>query len=92
MRKILFRGKNDKGEYKMNNKRRKILDEIHDNLVVLHEALDETRDEEECCKDNIPENLQYSERYQKAENAVEALENAISSIEEAIIYIEDAIT
>lgn len=41
-------------------------------------------------EDNIPENLQSSERYERAEAAVDALYSAVSSLEEALDYIEEA--
>lgn len=47
-------------------------------------------DEEEEYKDNMPENLQSSERYEKAEAAVDALGSAVSSLEEVLDYIEEA--
>ena len=60
-----------------------IISEAKDRLEMLH-------DEEEEYMENIPENLQSSERYEKAEAAVSALESAISSLEEALDYIEEA--
>lgn len=48
------------------------------------------RDEEQDCLDNMPENLEYSDRYEKMENAVDKLEDAISSIEEARDALEEA--
>ena len=46
-------------------------------------------DEEEY-RDNIPENLQSSERYEQAEAACDAMQEALDQIEEAISNIENA--
>ena len=74
----------------MNKERRKTLQELYDIIVEAKDNLDAVRDEEEEYKDNIPENLQGSERYERAEAAVDALESAVSSLEEALDYIEEA--
>lgn len=74
----------------MNNLRRKTLQDLYNIITDAKDNLDEVRDEEECYKDNMPENLQNSERYEKAEAAVDALENAICSLEEALDSIEEA--
>lgn len=74
----------------MNNLRRKTLQDLYNIIADAKDNLDEVRDEEECYKDNMPENLQNSERYEKAEAAVDALENAICSLEEALDSIEEA--
>lgn len=74
----------------MNNLRRKTLQNLYDIIANAKDNLDEVRDEEECYKDNIPENLQGSERYERAEEAVDALESAICSLEEALDSIEEA--
>lgn len=74
----------------MNKQRRKTLQELYDIIVEAKDNLDEVRDEEECYKDNMPENLQNSERYERACETVEALESALSSLEEALDYIEEA--
>lgn len=47
-------------------------------------------DEEGDCLDNIPENLQTSERYEAIERAVDNLEEAVSQIETAQERIEEA--
>ena len=61
---------------------------------VLREAKDGIemlREEEDECRDNMPENLCESERYQHSEECSEAMDSAIASIEEAIEYIDTII-
>lgn len=72
----------------MNIGRRKQIEEVVDkidNLKSLAEEIKEDidliKDEEEEYLENIPENLQSSERYEKAETAVENLNNAYEEIE-----------
>lgn len=74
----------------MNKIRRKELQEIYEIISEAKERLETVHDEEEESKDNIPENLQCSERYEIAEAAVDALDYAVSSLEEALDYIEEA--
>ena len=74
----------------MNRERRKSLQEIADTLAELQEQLENLKYEEEEYRDNMPENLQASERYEKAETAVDAMESAAYSVSEAISYIETA--
>ena len=47
-------------------------------------------EEEQDCLDNLPENLQSSERYEKMEEAVSLLESAAEEIESASDRIRDA--
>lgn len=47
-------------------------------------------EEEQDCLDNLPENLQGSERYEKMEEAVSLLESAAEEIESASDRIRDA--
>lgn len=74
----------------MNKQRRKELDIIARELNDIKERLEALRDEEQDYYDNMPENLQGSERGEKAEVAIESLEEAASSIEDAISSIEEA--
>lgn len=74
----------------MNKQRRKALNELYDRLTELYDLLEEIKDEEECYKDNMPENLQNSERYEIAENACDNMDEAIAAISEALDYIECA--
>lgn len=74
----------------MNKQRRKTLNELYEKLAELRDILDEIKDEEEAYRDNIPENLQGSERYEKAEEACDNLDYALSSLEEVLEYIESA--
>lgn len=74
----------------MNNTRRKSLTDIKDRIESLKSDLETLLEEENDYLDNIPENMQGGERYEKAENAVSSLENAVSSLEEAMDDIESA--
>lgn len=74
----------------MNKARRKELEELYDIIYEAKDRLEMLHDEEEEYRDNIPENLQGSERYERAEEAVDALDSAMSSLEEALNYIETA--
>jgi hypothetical protein len=46
--------------------------------------------EEEEYRDNMPENLQGSERYETADTACDNLQSAIDSLEEAFEYLNEA--
>lgn len=79
----------------MNKNRRKAIADIvtkveeivadtREKLEELQTSIESVRDEEQDYLDNIPENLQGSERYETAEQAVDNLDSAASSIEELI--------
>ena len=74
----------------MNKERRKELQKLYDIIADAKDNLDILRDEEEEYKENIPENLQGSQRYETAEAAVDAITFAVSSLEEALDQIEEA--
>ena len=63
----------------MNKVRRKELQELYDIISEAKDRLEMLYDEEEEYKDNMPENLQSSERYERAEAAVDALDCRILS-------------
>ena len=75
----------------MNRSRRSYLQQAS---VLLDGAIDIIRtakDDEQECLDNLPENLQNSERYETMETAIDSLEEAIEKIEEAKGHIGDAV-
>lgn len=74
----------------MNRMRRKEIESIMDALEAVRMRVDEVNEEEADYRDNIPENLQGSERYEKADDAVSNLEEALECIENALEYLEDA--
>lgn len=75
----------------MNKIRRKNPQSIIDQLEELKSSLEELQSEEEEYRDNMPENLQSSERYELADAACDNLYDAVSSLEESISSIESAI-
>lgn len=74
----------------MNRIRRKSLQGIIDLLEELKGSLEELQEGEEDYRDNMPENLCGSERYEKAEEAISNIEDAVSSLEDVICSIEAA--
>lgn len=75
----------------MNKSRRKSLQLIFDEITELKDKLEIILDEEECYRDNIPENLQASERYEKAEAATEKIYEAVSYLENAAYELDEII-
>ena len=72
----------------MNNSRRKRINQLSEQLSSLTDDLNEILeneilDEESEYRDNIPENMCESERYEQSDSDCDSLSNAIDSINEA---------
>ena len=74
----------------MNRIRRKALAEIQAKIEELQNDLQVLLEEEEEYRDNMPENLQGSERYEKADTACDNISSAVDSLQECIDYIMEA--
>lgn len=74
----------------MNNARRKEINRVVGTLQEALAELESLRDEEQDYFDNMPENLQGSERGSAAEQAASNLSEACSGIEEAISSAESS--
>lgn len=72
----------------MNNARRTAISGLMEMLQDLLSDLEVIKDHEEETLDNIPENLQGTERYLICESAVDNLNGAYDSIQEALEYLE----
>lgn len=73
----------------MNNQRRKKIREINSTLTELMNRLEEIKSEEEETLDNMPENLQCSERAMASEEAIAILEGALDNFTEANERLEE---
>ena len=74
----------------MNKARRKALDEVISKIEEAKELLENLQAEEEEYRDNMPESLQGSERYEEADAAVDNMSSAVDALDEAISSIESA--
>jgi hypothetical protein len=74
----------------MNNERRKAIAAIADQLSELRETIELIRDDEQEAYDNLPESLQYSERGERMQTAIDALTNAASELEYVTSYLSEA--
>lgn len=68
----------------MNAARRKRINQSIESIIKEAEKVESIMEEEQEALDNIPENLQGSERY-------EAMEEAISNLEVVINYLDEAL-
>ncbi|WP_086348502.1 hypothetical protein [Candidatus Enterococcus clewellii] len=68
----------------MNLRRKREIEKIQNEMQELLERLEEIQEEEEEYRDNMPENLQESFRYEESEEASGNLDDAYSEIESAI--------
>ena len=75
----------------MNKIRRKDLREITDQRVTLQDLLQELQEQEEEYRDNMPENLRGSEKYERADEACCYLSDAYDGLQDAIDNITAAI-
>jgi len=74
----------------MNKERRKQLDELASKINEVKDELESIMKDEEEYRDNMPENLQGSERYEMADTACYEMQSALDSLDEAISSIEEA--
>lgn len=74
----------------MNKQRRIRLREAGSYLARAIQLVSRVKDEEQDALDNIPENLQNSERYTNMEDAIDKLEEAIDNMEQAAESIDNA--
>lgn len=75
----------------MNKQRRLNLKEASSYLEKALQIVSRAKDEEQDSLDNLPENLQDSDRCTIMENAIDALEDAINNIEQASESINNAL-
>ena len=75
----------------MNKERRKSLREIQSKLDRLGQDLEALKEEEEEYRDNMPENLQESERYQRADEVCDLLQEALENLDNAYQQFEEAV-
>lgn len=71
----------------MNKQRRR---EIAEEIRKIERVVSSILADEEFAFDNMPENLQYSERGDASQEAQDNLSSAVDSLEEAISYLEEA--
>ena len=64
----------------MNNKRREKISDLMEELSTPKDRLETIREEEDDARDNMPESLQNSERYEQSEEASESMEFRRGSI------------
>ena len=74
----------------MNKTRRKQIDDVIAGLQELQETVETIMNDEEEYRDNIPENLQGSERYEAAESACDYLQEAYDGIDTVVSTLEEA--
>lgn len=80
------------GRFYINNNRRDILKRASNLLSTASGLVSTALDGEEDALDNMPENLQGSERYEKIEATVDLLNDASECIDAAIEKINEAAT
>lgn len=75
----------------MDNKRRSRLRDAVSMLSNATFIVEAVCDKEQDCLGNYPENLQYTQRFERTELAVDSLNDALEKLEEAKEYIQTAI-
>ena len=74
----------------MNKARRAALEKIATGIQQLIDELETLREEEEEYRDNMPENMQVSDKYVNAEEAISNMSDAADCLESAVSSIESA--
>lgn len=68
----------------MNKARRKRISDAIEKLEKIMAEFEDIRDDEQDCFDNLPESLQYSERGETMEEAIDVLDTVLDNINDAI--------
>lgn len=75
----------------MNDKRRAKLRIALDLIRRAEAVIDTVIDEEQQCLDNLPENLEGGDRWNKMEDAIDAMDDIRNALGEACKCIDDVI-
>lgn len=75
----------------MNKDRRARIQALIDKLYDIQSDIDFIKEEEQEYYDNMPESIQYGEKGDKAQEAIDNLDYAYSQIDEVIEYLEEAL-
>ena len=70
----------------------KLREDVSQLIGEAREAIEEVSSEEQEAYDNLPENLQYSEKGENMERCVEALDEMVSFLEDDWDELNDAIS
>ena len=68
----------------MNNARRKEIEKITVDLEAIKELIEALQEEEQDAFDNLPESIQYGERGDKMQSAIDNLEYAADNIQDCL--------
>lgn len=74
----------------MNKERRKALSEAMELLEQAKDIVETCCSEEEEYRDNMPDNLVGSDRYETAEAAIDCMNEALEQLEDVVWKIEEA--
>lgn len=75
----------------INKSQKSVLKNVQSSLSMSLDTLKSVRFDAEYSLSNYPENLQSSQKYEEAENALDELDDAIDSVSEAIKSLDNAI-
>jgi len=74
----------------MNNDRRKRIQAIMDDLTAIMDRIEEIKDEEQQYADDMPDNLQDSQKHETAEETASLIGDAYDQAQEAHSTLESA--
>lgn len=74
----------------MNKTRRTALEKVSHQISELKDELESLMNEEEEYRDNMPDNLIGSEKYERADEVCSMLNDAVSQLDDAISNIDSA--
>lgn len=73
----------------MNKARRERIQEVADNLNSIVSVVEQIKEEEDEYRDNMPENLQTSEKYEYSEECSDKMDDVITSLNEQIEILQE---
>jgi hypothetical protein len=76
----------------MNKNRRKRIADLRERIDIIKNELEEVMEEEQDARDNLPNNLQDSEKAEKMDDTIGSIEYAIGNLEETIKNLDEAVS
>lgn len=73
----------------MNKARRERIQRVADDLGSIVFKVEQIKDEEDEYRDNMPENLQTSEKYEHSEECSDKMDDVITSLNEQIEILQE---